>query len=155
MRRVDMANYIPPLRCRLLTWFHDAVVRLTTLFHHLDQPGKRRALLEAMCVIKPGGRLLIADWERPKGAASRLLFLPVQILDGLATTRDNVTGLLPDLIREVGFDNVREVKAISTALGVIRIVEARRGGSTIGPCASGNSTVRTKPSVGAPSCTSR
>jgi ubiquinone/menaquinone biosynthesis C-methylase UbiE len=131
------------------------VIVSSLFFHHLDRAGKRRALLEALRVTKPGGRLLIADWGRPKGVVSRLLFLPLQIRDGFATTRDNVAGLLPELIREAGFDNVHEVQAISTPLGVIRIVEALRGGSTSRPGAREVSTVLAGSPGGRPSCTSR
>ena len=131
------------------------VVVSSLFFHQLDRAGKRRALLEALRVTKPGGRLLIADWGRPKGVVSRLLFLPLQIRDGFATTRDNVAGRLPDLIREAGFDNVHEVRAISMAFGVIRIVEALRTGSTKRPCARGTSTVLAGSLGGRPSCTSR
>ncbi len=133
--------------------FHIVVSSL--FFHQLDRAGKRRALLEALRVTKPGGRLLIADWGRPKSVASRLSFLPVQILDRIATTRDNVAGLLPDFVREAGFSDVREVQAISMAFGVIRIVEAVRTGSTKRPGARGTSTVLAGSPGGRPSCTSR
>lgn len=131
----------------------DAVVS-SLFFHHLDRTAKRRALSEALRVTKPDGRLLIADWGRPKGVVSRLLFLPVQILDGFATTQDSVTGLLPALIREAGFNDIREVRAISTPLGAIRIVEALRAGSTSRRCAREVSTARPGLPVGRPSCTS-
>lgn len=125
------------------------------LFHHLDQTEKYRALFEARRITKPGGRLLIADWEAPTSVVSRLLLRLVRTLDGLETTCDHVTRALPALIRQAGFDDVREVQAISTALGVIHIVEALRAGSTSDPCASEMSTVRAGAPVWRPSCTSR
>lgn len=98
----------------------DAVVS-SLFFHHLLRSDKRAALLEIARVIRPGGRLLIADWGQPANVASRLLFLTVQLLDGFATTRDSVEGVLPSLMTEAGFEDVRIARQFATALGTLAI----------------------------------
>ena len=104
----------------------DAVVS-SLFFHHLLRPDKRAALAEIARVIRPGGRLLIADWGRPANPAYRALFLAVQFLDGFATTRDSVEGFLPSLMAEAGFEAVQIVEEFPTALGTVAICSGSRG----------------------------
>jgi SAM-dependent methyltransferase len=103
----------------------DAVVS-SLFFHHLLRPDKRAALAEIARVIRPNGRLLIADWGRPANPACRLLFLTVQLLDGFATTRDSVEGVLPLLMAESGFEAVRIAQQFSTALGTLAVYSGSR-----------------------------
>jgi hypothetical protein len=56
----------------------------------------------------------------------RALFLGIQLLDGFATTAENVAGMLPDLFREAGFCDVSETRAFATVLGTIALYRAQR-----------------------------
>jgi SAM-dependent methyltransferase len=47
----------------------DAVI-MSLLLHHLAPPGKRRALGEVVRVLRPGGRVHIADWGTPPRSAN-------------------------------------------------------------------------------------
>jgi hypothetical protein len=47
----------------------------------------------------------------------RWAFYMVQLLDGFATTNDNVNGLIPDFIEKAGFSQVKEAAFINTGLG--------------------------------------
>jgi ubiquinone/menaquinone biosynthesis C-methylase UbiE len=96
------------------------------LFHHLDTETKRQALAGAWARLRPGGELHIADWGRPQNLAMRALFVPVQLLDGFATTRDNVLGRLPELVQEAGFAEVAETRRWATALGSLSFYRARK-----------------------------
>lgn len=51
----------------------------------------------------------------------RLAFFFIQLLDGFETTRDSVTGLLPQLMRDAGFVNVSCTSSFSTVFGTIRL----------------------------------
>lgn len=100
------------------------------LFHHLTLDGKRATLAEARRLLRPNGELHIADWGRPHDALMRAAFLPVQLLDGFATTTDNVRGALPALVAAAGFDPVRETRRRRTVFGTLTFLLARAGGAT-------------------------
>jgi ubiquinone/menaquinone biosynthesis C-methylase UbiE len=104
------------------------VVVSSLFFHHLGTAAKSRALLETLRVLRPGGRLYVADWGRPAGVLARIGFMAVQALDGCETTRDSLTGALPNLMSQAGFRGVREVGCVSTPLGTVRLWSARAGG---------------------------
>jgi ubiquinone/menaquinone biosynthesis C-methylase UbiE len=80
----------------------DAVVS-SLFFHHVQMDLKEKALAEAFRVLKPEGRLVIADMHIPTswmGAlvshTSRWFFMQPQI-------GENIRGILPDVIAGAGF----------------------------------------------------
>lgn len=99
-------------------------VTASLFFHHLLPDQKRRTLKEVRRVLRPGGRFCVADWGQPSGLLMRLLFYPVQLLDGFANTADHVSGRLPDYFREAGFHDVRELRRFSTIFGTLAIYSA-------------------------------
>jgi len=95
------------------------------VFHQLPMEEKRRGLAASLRALKPGGSLHIADYGRQTGAM-RLLFRVVQSLDGYENTQSNADGVLPDLIREAGFIEVRETGVLPTLTGAIAFHRAVR-----------------------------
>jgi len=86
----------------------DGVVS-SLFFHHVPLDLKKRSLAEAYRILKPAGKLVVADMHRPTtlmGAlvshVSRWFFLQPQI-------GENIRGVLPDLIIEAGFQPPRTV----------------------------------------------
>lgn len=105
-------------------------------FHHLQSDFKLEAMREVLRVLRPGGEFHIADWGKPTNPAIRLAFFGVQLLDGFATTTDNVKGLLPDLLGLAGFEKVETTHSYSTLLGTISLYRARKASTRLAGTAS-------------------
>ncbi len=102
------------------------VVLSSLFFHHLTREAKRATLREAHRVLRPGGWLHVADWGKAANPLTRAAFVLVQLLDGFATTGDNVAGLLPTFMADCGFVDVSETRRFATPLGTIALYRARR-----------------------------
>lgn len=98
------------------------------MFHHLARDDKGLALREAFRVLRPGGELHLADWGRAQNRLQRGAFVLVQLLDGFATTRDHVNGLLPEFIRSAGFDAVETSASFPTMYGTLSLWRAKKPG---------------------------
>lgn len=102
------------------------VVVSSLFFHHLTTSEKCEALTDIFRVLKPGGRLCIADWGKPSSIVQRFMFLLVQCLDGFKATQDSVTGMLPEHIKGAGFIEIECSRVIPTFLGTVRIFQAKK-----------------------------
>ena len=102
----------------------DAVV-MSLLLHHLDGAGKHRALSDARRVLRPDGRLHVADWGRPHDPVMRAGFGGVQFLDGRDGTRDHAAGRLPAFLAQAGFARVERYGRLRTGFGSLDLIEAR------------------------------
>jgi len=105
----------------------DAAVS-SLFFHHLTYATKRNALAEIFRVLQAGGTLHVADWGRPANLALRTAFLLVQMLDGWDTTRDSVAGVLPEMMSQAGFVEVRHTRDFATPLGTMALYSAAKPG---------------------------
>jgi SAM-dependent methyltransferase len=96
------------------------------MLHHLTREEKLETLREVLRVLKPAGRLHVADWGRPHNLLMRVLSVPLRVGDRMNRTTDNVKGLLPELLRSAGFEAVKESARISTAFGTLSLYRAQR-----------------------------
>lgn len=91
------------------------------VFHHLTTEEKRRTLTRVRELLKRGGEVHIADWGKAQSPVMRVAFLAIQLLDGFATTTDNVRGFLPTFMAEAGFRAVEETHREMTVFGTLSL----------------------------------
>lgn len=108
----------------------EALAQLTPLtkitsslvFHQVPLGEKKRILALMRGVLGSGGELHVADYGEQRTSLSRWLFRrTVQSLDGFENTQPNADGILPVLMREVGFTRVEELQSIATLTGSISL----------------------------------
>jgi ubiquinone/menaquinone biosynthesis C-methylase UbiE len=95
-------------------------------FHHLTRANKERTLKEILRVLRPGGELHLADWGKAQDPFMRFAFLGIQILDGFETTAEHVSGILPDLCLQAGFQEVQQTHSYRTLFGTLSFYQARK-----------------------------
>ena len=95
------------------------------LFHHLVPDAKRAALAEARRVLRPGGRMHVADWGRPRDPAMAAAFFALRVVDGFENTRDHATGAFTAMLADAGFGDVRVEDRLRTAWGSLELLSAR------------------------------
>lgn len=95
-------------------------------FHHLTTEDKQRTLSKVQELLRPNGELHLLDWGEARSLLMRLLFLPVQLLDGFAPTRDNVEGRFVPLIKKAGFSSVEETGRRNTVFGTLSLYRATK-----------------------------
>lgn len=93
------------------------------VFHHLSIENKARTLREIFRVLKPSGTLHTADFGKPQNTLMNLSSL---IIRRLEEAKDNVNGLLPEMIRTAGFKEVEEKARVMTLFGTIALYKARK-----------------------------
>jgi ubiquinone/menaquinone biosynthesis C-methylase UbiE len=101
-------------------------VAMSLVLHHLTPDDKRAALAEARRVLRPGGRLHVADFGKPRNPILRAAFLVVQATDGFDVTRDHAAGRLPALIAAAGFTGITSHERLTTAFGTLDLLSGIR-----------------------------
>jgi ubiquinone/menaquinone biosynthesis C-methylase UbiE len=101
-------------------------VVMSLLLHHLGADGKRTALAEAVRVLRPGGRLHVADWGRPRDPLMRGAAWALQRLDGAQGLREHLDGRLPGLLADAGLSAIALHARLRTGWGSLELLSARR-----------------------------
>ena len=101
-------------------------VMATLFFHHLLPEDKRATLREVARVLRPGGRLHVADYTRGADPLQRALSWQVRLFDGRARTGENFTGRLPALVEAAGFSGIVEETRLRTLFGTLSLFRATR-----------------------------
>jgi ubiquinone/menaquinone biosynthesis C-methylase UbiE len=98
----------------------------TLFFHHLQPHAKLRTVQELWRVLRPGGRLVVADFGRATSGWRRGLFHLVRLLDGYSNTRDHAAGTLASFLLDGGFVDVQSLTPLPVPLGSIDFLVAIR-----------------------------
>ena len=98
------------------------------VFHQVPVEEKRAGLAAGFAALVPGGELHVADYGLQRTALMRKLFRIVGAGDGYENTEPNARGILPELMREVGFSDVEETQVIPTPTGSVSLYRAVRRG---------------------------
>ena len=102
--------------------YFDRVVS-SLVFHHLTTENKVRSLKEVLRVLKPKGELHVADLGKPQNALMRL---PSIVMRRLEESEDNIRGLLPQMFKIAGFEQVEETKLIMTMFGTVALYQGQK-----------------------------
>ena len=97
------------------------------VFHQVPMAEKRAGLAAMRTALVPNGELHVADYGLQRTALMRQLFRIVQKGDGYENTEPNARGVLPKLMKDVGFRAVEETTVIATPTGSISLYRAERG----------------------------
>lgn len=79
------------------------VVLCSAMLHHLPPDVKDMGLSSVRRVLKPGGRLVIVDLDRPANPLWWLLFAPMLLMP---MTASNLRGEIPAFLRRAGFGRI-------------------------------------------------
>jgi ubiquinone/menaquinone biosynthesis C-methylase UbiE len=100
----------------------DLVVN-SMFMHHIDSDLKTLALAEMYRVLRPGGRLVTADIDRPTTLVAKIIGWGARWLLFQKELVDNLRGELPQLMREAGFVDVRREEHL---YGLVSFFTSRR-----------------------------
>lgn len=93
------------------------------VFHHLHHENKKRAFQEVYRVLKPAGELHVFDFGKPHSPLASAIAL---IFSRLEEAADNIQGLLPEMMRSEGFEQVAEPARYTTLFGTMSFYQARK-----------------------------
>jgi ubiquinone/menaquinone biosynthesis C-methylase UbiE len=93
------------------------------VYHHLTRENKIESMRDVLRILKPGGEFLLADFGKPHNL---LMSIISRIMRKLEDTSDNLKGILPEMMKEAGFNDVAQLNQFSTAFGTLSIYYGKK-----------------------------
>jgi ubiquinone/menaquinone biosynthesis C-methylase UbiE len=108
-----------------LPYLDDAFDRVLSslMLHHLSTENKRRTFSEVFRVLHQGGEFHVVDFGPPRTLYSRLAAHIAARSEEVAV---NIKGLLPEMFRVAGFEQVEETGQFMTIAGALSFYSARK-----------------------------
>lgn len=100
-------------------------VTCSLVLHQCPLEMKRAIIANAARLLRPKGRLVLADYGAQPNPLMRFGFLLVQALDGFEATEHNRRGVIPQLIDTAGFAVNEIVGQVETVTGAITVWRAQ------------------------------
>lgn len=91
------------------------------VIHHLTVPDKRRAFVEVLRVLRPGGEFHILDFGQPHNLYTRLAAAVIRHFEETAAQLD---GRLPEMLTGSGFTKLDVVRHFTTIFGPLVSLKA-------------------------------
>lgn len=79
-------------------------------YHHLPLELKKISLQESYRILKPGGVLVVIDIDKPGNIFAKIFALAGYVLLIQKAIKENVDGILPELIEQAGFEKPKLLK---------------------------------------------
>lgn len=93
------------------------------MFHHLALPHKAAALAETYRILRPGGRLTVLDFGRPKSRYGRTL---APLLASLEEAAGQLTSHFSKLFAQAGYVGMQETYLMTTVFGDLSLFTASK-----------------------------
>jgi ubiquinone/menaquinone biosynthesis C-methylase UbiE len=106
--------------------YPDAVfdaVASSLFFHHLADDDKLRALCEVFRVLRPGGRFVVADIDRPTCLFGKAMGAVAVLLFRQPEMAGNLRGVLPECLVRAGFTGI---ETLGQVLGLVTTYGTRK-----------------------------
>lgn len=104
--------------------FFDRIVSCLVI-HHLTAINKLKAFQEVYRVLKADGEFHLLDFGKPRNLLMRMISIPISHMEEAG---DNVRGLIPEMLKDAGFKNLKDTAHFYTIFGELVYYQVFKSG---------------------------